>query len=247
MNLQIGVLTIGSLYWDKKRHREKWRRNRLQIKNEAAVTVPIRYGRKSNTRGDTYTMVFSPGCVKGQAKAVPCVRSISSVEGLIGEAEALWRAECKEGAKLISKQKTSASWGCVALIAHPKFERNGEGIRLGTLFDGWKAHVSHEQNYSELSDYGAFDGSSVNSDGILQIDWPELADGSGPLALDLLLATVTKPEVDANSREYPSVAMVAEAWKRGDEKYVRYFWCNRSHGIHTFQDDDIVTFLNTCS
>ena len=58
--IRIGVLIIGSLYWDEKEHRETWRRDRLVDLGDATrVHVPIRYGRLSRKRGCTYTMVFS--------------------------------------------------------------------------------------------------------------------------------------------------------------------------------------------
>lgn len=57
---RIGVLIIGSLYWDDdKPHREEWRRDRLRMDNRQYVKVPIRYGRYSETRKG-YTMVFPP-------------------------------------------------------------------------------------------------------------------------------------------------------------------------------------------
>ena len=46
---------------------------------------------------------------------------------------------------------------------------------------------------------------------------------------------------DARLRgKYPSSVKIAEAWNTpGGRKEVKYFWCNRAHGITTFQDAEI--------
>ena len=69
MPLNGGILIVGSLLWDERR--EGWRRSRLDMESAELVTAPIRYGRQSETRGNTYTMVFSRGCDTGKAMVVP--------------------------------------------------------------------------------------------------------------------------------------------------------------------------------
>src|SRR5580692_12520499 len=56
LTLSIGVLIIGSLYWDPRR--QGWRDSRLDVDNVFNVHAPIRYGRRSTGRGHTYTMVL---------------------------------------------------------------------------------------------------------------------------------------------------------------------------------------------
>ena len=63
--LLLGVLIIGSLYWDRACHRTNWRRDRLDQCRGRHVRAPIRYGRRSKTRGCSYTMVFSSGLGAG--------------------------------------------------------------------------------------------------------------------------------------------------------------------------------------
>jgi len=58
-----------------------------------SVTAPIRYGRRSEMRGKTYTMVFSNAIGDGRAIAVRCAHPVSSIDDLISEAEHLWAAE----------------------------------------------------------------------------------------------------------------------------------------------------------
>ncbi len=59
MSLRGGVIIIGSLLWDNKISRQEWRKNDLYNRNRFKVNVPIRYGRCSDTRNNTYTMIFS--------------------------------------------------------------------------------------------------------------------------------------------------------------------------------------------
>lgn len=59
--MRIGILIIGSLYWEMTEYRGNWRENRLDVAGECHVRVPIRYGRRSRNRGWSFTMVVSPG------------------------------------------------------------------------------------------------------------------------------------------------------------------------------------------
>jgi hypothetical protein len=73
LNLRTGVLVVGSLDWESTIYggafvatldpvRSNWRKTRLKVDKRSTqyVRVPIRYGRLSESRGNTYTMVFSP-------------------------------------------------------------------------------------------------------------------------------------------------------------------------------------------
>src|SRR6266436_291433 len=76
--LTAGVLIIGSLLWDSEKERPAWRGARLNVAAAQTVTAPIRYGRLSESRDNSYTMVFSRMCPAGQAKLVPCSNTIST-------------------------------------------------------------------------------------------------------------------------------------------------------------------------
>lgn len=115
--LSVGILIIGSLLWDERR--QAWRNARLDMASIDTVTAPIRYGRLSSSRGNTYTMVFSRLCKPGQAKLVHCSHTVSSPEDLIAEAEYLWKAE-QPGA---DAGRIAVNWGCVGLLSNP--ERGG--------------------------------------------------------------------------------------------------------------------------
>ena len=61
----LGVLIIGSLFWDNST-RDEWRRDRLDLERRQYVRAPIRYGRQSTGRGCSYTMVFSAGLCEAE-------------------------------------------------------------------------------------------------------------------------------------------------------------------------------------
>ena len=145
--LSVGVLIVGSLYWDLAPHRKDWRANRLNPDDERFVRAPIRYGRRSSTRGCSYTMVFSLGVVgadqSGRAIVVPCKHRAHGIDDLSREAECLWAAERKPGAQTGS---LSADWGCVALLVNPN---RAESEPVRKLSSGWTDRVSNERCYGQ--------------------------------------------------------------------------------------------------
>ena len=218
MPLSVGVLIIGSLYWDQTGGRDGWRATRLQREHGWLVKAPIRYGRLSQNK--TYTMVFAElgeGQL-GQARVLQCRNSVSSIQELVIEAEWLWAAERRNSQRL----GISSDWGCVALLCNPGSEIQQE------LLDGWARHVGFN--------YRADSGRRVDSRGILQIDWPLLSDDTGPVPLDMLLATSNNP-----TGHLPSVEAIAEAWKLHGDNYFRK---NRAHSIYTFEDDALARVLD---
>ena len=229
--MKIGVLMIGSLYWDQAR--KDWRRDRLVGINPLRVRAPIRYGLLSSTRGDTYSMVFSAGIEKekfGQAIAVPCRQRATTFDDLLEEARYLWAAEnnCER------MEQICASWGCVALLPNPRRE-----LPRGVLAD-WKVHVAHECRYPQLK-HARGEPAAVSECGILNIPWPQLLDGA-ELEFDALLGTATDPTI--NSGDYPSAQMIASAWAEHQENaHVEYFDNNVSNGITTWQDREIKHWL----
>ncbi len=260
MKLRVGVLVVGSLDWeskdydlsfprelDEKDHerigrRTKWRRNRLRTDaaSEFVVRVPIRYGRKSGNRGNTFTMVFSPEYENrlGVAKAILCAAEVSSIRELVAEAEELWVAESSNS----QRGKLSSSWGCVALVAPDDFLNHPDQFERRALLEGWAARASQEESYGKLK-FSDEDirvaGGPVIANGCLRMGWPKLLDGN-PLPLDLLLATPTDPEI--GSKNYPTAEDIAKAWNCAP-KFVYYFRYNASVGIQTADDNAIERLL----
>ena len=222
----LGVLIIGSLYWDNSIRdsiRDKWRRERLDLERRQYIRAPIRYGRRSARRGDSYTMVFSAGLREadfGTAIAVPC-RS----RDLIAEATSLWEAESG------IRGAVSGNWGCVGLLVNP------HGGLPGEQRERWSRLVDGRPLYGRLAHVEG-EPQAVDKAGLLQIRWPRLTGGQ-PLALDALVATATDATLVAGTR-YPTAGEVAQAWTtRQGSEHIRYFRGNRQNGIFTFQDDDI--------
>jgi hypothetical protein len=197
--------------------------------NSLPVTAPIRYGRKSTSRGDTYTMVFSRGCPSGQAVVVPCAATVSSIEDLVTEAERLWTAELNSRTIVLS---VSASWGSIALLPNP-----GVVVPQGIL-DGWAERISGEPKYGGVPQANG-EGQLISRAGILQIAWPRPVSEDENRLPDLLLATATHPTLQGSPSDYPSVEMIAHAWKNDTDNNVEYFRQNMAHGIRTFQDEAI--------
>ena len=224
--MQIGVLIIGSLYWDDSAPRCAWRTERLDPKGQLRVKAPIRYGRRARKRGNSYTMVFSSGLAEGQfgtAIAVPF-----KSEDLLNEADHLWAAERDATNGL--NGCISASWGCIGLLENPMAPLHREHR------ERWIARVRQEPRYGHL-EHGRDEAAAVDRIGFLNIDWPNTTNGS-PLEWDALLAAATCPTLDDG--EYPSSRNIADAWNtpKGNN-YVKYFWNNRENGITTFQDTEI--------
>jgi len=110
--MQAGILIIGSLFWDAQPRRKTWRKSRLIVQKTIRVAVPIRYGRRSSTRENTFTMTFANGEPDGRGLLVPCRADISDIHAFLTEAEALWKAEdCAASDGSIGK-----SWGHVGIL-----------------------------------------------------------------------------------------------------------------------------------
>ena len=229
--IQIGVLIIGSLYWDMKKHRSKWRRKHLECQHLRYVRVPIRYGRRSCSRGCSYTMVISAGLGEDQfgcGIVIPC-----KSQNLINEAECLWTAERPDDSK--PNGRISASWGRIALLV------NRDSPEANKIRDEWKERVSRESNYVQSIESAVGEKAAVNKCGFLNIPWPKTKDGS-ELEFDAILATATNPKIVSGA--YADVQNIADAWKTSDGKrFVCYFYNNQDCGIKTFQDNDIESLL----
>jgi hypothetical protein len=229
--LNGGILIVGSLLWDERR--EGWRRSRLDMESAESVTAPIRYGRQSETRGNTYTMVFSSGCDTGKATVIRCRHAASSSDDVICEAEHLWAAEQNAAVS----RTISANWGCVTLLFNP--ERNIPQAFL----TGWANRVAQIPNYGNMPQLPE-EGRLVSDGGLLQIAWPRRAADGSAVSLDFLLATATRPTLTGKRLSYPTVEMIANAWNADTGNHVEYFWKNNDHGIQTFQDNAILQLLN---
>lgn len=230
-------MMIGSLYWDKKDVRINWRKSRL-ADEQFDVLAPIRYGRLSATRGNTYTMVFSRLCIRksygfGSAKVVTCKNKANNIEDIIEEAKFLWAAERNKDKM---NNKFWASWGAIGLLCNPRtsFPAN--------YFSNWTNITTNSDSYGNIS-HTKSETPVLSKGGFLKLPWPIIINQGKPLALDIILATATDPTLDINTGAYPKAKVIAEAWKKDNQRNDDYFWENRKHGIHTFQDKAIDNIL----
>jgi hypothetical protein len=233
MSLDLGVLIIGSLYWDDRKSRRDWRSNRLCMGRGWIVSSRIRYGRRSESRGCTYTMVFSlsADCAAGTARIVSCRKQIASIDDLKAEAAELWAAEDDGGQ---ANGNIAAGWGCVGLIANPKSD-------CAEIVEGWVDFVGSGK-YDKAP--AVLDNVIDREKGLLKIPWPRLTDGREPAPLDLLLATTTVPTLlTVPPCAYASPEVIAEAWGQDTDDRVEYFRKNRQNDITTFQDREILDHL----
>ncbi len=234
--VKIGVLIVGSLYWDLESPRPRWRAERLDCAHQEHVRVPIRYGRRSTKRGYSYTMVVSPALGAdelGTAIAVP-YHSCNLVE----EAEELWAAE--DNSNNAPTGRISAGFGCVALLENPDLLLSDE------LRKAWTGRVEREEDYKTPIRMDGEDRDVVDPrSGFLTIDWPRTVAGP-PLGWSALLVTATSPRgPQRSSRRHPSPREIADAWNIPEDRDSRsrrtvdYFWKNRENGITTHQDPEI--------
>lgn len=156
MSLTIGILVIGSLYWDNDK-RERWRESRLRRQDEILVAVPIRYGRLSTKgrREDTYTMVFSSSLGEfGTAKVLRCIHDVMCPTDLLDEARSLWAAEDPNA----STNSMASGFGCVVLL------RNPNGTAANAFVEEW-AREAHFKTMSRKIEEGRL----ISDQGLLQI------------------------------------------------------------------------------
>ncbi len=208
-SLRSGVLIIGSLLWDND-IRESWRESHLVINEKIYVKTPIGFGRRSQSRGNTFTMTFRDDGRLGQAVLVPCATLIEGVEGLSREAEALWQAEQRSA----TEGCIGSSWGCVGVL-----------VRDENLFND----MSVWRNYFHQKMQG-LSISPVDEDGRLHIPWPVTTALNTPVDLDIILAVATVANGNFDFCE------IADAWINQNEGHEHYFFENVRHGIRTPED-----------
>jgi hypothetical protein len=239
MLLRLGILIAGSLDWRNEPYRVAWRKLRLIPEDGIPVRAPIRYGRLS--RSNTYTMVFAPSSPAGQAKVRRCLHPVSSIADIVDEAKALWVAERPANSQPLAGRAHSADWGCVALLANP------ESMTSHRFLDDWAKRIALERNPDgsptyDSTFYRVKGASAICNRGLLQIAWPTRCDSSAAFdRCDLLLATATRPTPDHASGDFPTPAVIAEAWNRAGN--ANYFRINRKHSLYSFEDEEIESFL----
>lgn len=234
MALKGGVIIIGSLLWDISTIRKRWREDDLCYENRFKVYLPIRYGRRSRTRENTYTLVFSNKCYSkryglGTGWILPVRAEINSFGDLKAEAQKMGESEgIGEG--------LSKSWGSVALLLNPN-----KKIDNSIIMQWAKRMVYGLSNHHLFTKKLKSEKASIDSNGFLKIRWPEEVIPKNIIKkLDLLIATAVVPTLIKG--RYPTAYQIADAMQNA--KYYDYFQRNRKYDITTFQDQRISTRIN---
>jgi hypothetical protein len=216
------ILIIGSLLWDEER--AAWRSSRLSSDERQLVRTPINYGRRSHSRGNTFTMTFIPNAPLGQGVLLPCKNPVLTFEDLLTEAQELWRAEAKTVAR-----------GCIGvLFREPKAKTESLGKAWGCVGVLFRDPASgYAQNWCEVFRKKASPVSPVDDRGILGIPWPETTERVAADA-DFILGTATRRECES-----PSVKDIVDAWLNQVGGHEHYFFKNVEAGIRTHQDGAI--------
>ena len=217
--MKCSILVIGSLLWEDG-PKEAWRQDRLRLLDRQTVRAPIRYSRRSTTWANTFTMVLDPAVPAGRAFLVPSVREVETIEDLVDEAEALWRAERNQTAG----SGICAEWGCVGAL----FRGDLDDARI---VNGWSQHFRS----------ACAPTAPVRQNGTLGIAWPVSVTDGTPVAADVILATATQAEVSR-----PTSDQIADAWIKQDQGHERYFFLNVQNGIRTADDQWIAQRMLTC-
>lgn len=229
--LKGGVLIIGSLLWENDLIRKKWRQDFLEEKNKIETKAPIRYGRISNSRNFTFTMIFSNDCnekkLLGNAFFLPFKKNPVDIKEIQKNAFELIKSEHKK--KQINFNRFHWSWGALALVVNPKslIEKKEQ---INHLLNFWLKQ--YDESFDPMEYKVNKETPVINKQGILLFDWTnELKD------FDFVITTVTKPNVN----QYPTAKTIAD--KILTNEYSTYFENNLREGISTFQDADIKTLI----
>lgn len=235
------VLIIGSLLWDKKKHRIEWRKNRLLINKKIHVFAPICYGRESGIKENkNYTMVLSSNLEKnkkfGTAFLIPFKeQSIKTFEDILNEARKLSSAENsnENGDNKLCKGN-KVKWCTIGIIFNPKLEK----VKKDKLLEKLQQKIKDENGLKDYMEYciNGKEKSILSEKGEILINWLKTVNPKNQNKLnelDFILATCTKQ----NIKEYPKIKELREAISKDTRDY---FFNNIMNGITTYQDREII-------
>lgn len=226
MELKGAVLIIGSLLWDNA-DRRRWRDARLDLARQQRVWAPIRYGRLSDSRSKTHTMVVSRLCYRhtrlGTGWIVPFSHPIRSPDDLIVEARCLASAEGLRAAEW--------DWGAIGILTKPRVG----GIK--EIKSEWaKYFTSRTKKCKVFHRHAPSEGPAVSRRGVLALKWPKLVKTEKPLAnVDIIFATPTAAHLD--KKKYPRPREIGETYV--ERRNPEYFLKNVCAGIRTAHDPAI--------
>lgn len=243
MNLKGGIIIIGSLLWDNSKKREAWRNSYLDVENKIAIKLPIRYGRISSSRMNTYTMIYSAKLEKGEygeGIILKFKKTIEDFEYLIDILENTIRVErdkTKDEWKYIKKGEVFTlnwDWGVLGLCINPKHKNdNNYSQDISLIAKYWKSNLS-DFNPRKFANLG--EDLFINNSGIFEIDWiEEIGD------LDFIISAIIEPKPETQNSDYPDSEMITKRMYEGN--YYSYFVKNIENGISTKDDIGIIELI----
>ena len=241
MSFKIGVIVIGSLLWDEKPERILWRRE-LDLTKKKHIELPIRYGRISSSRENTYTMVFSNemNTIRnlGKGYVIPYKNIINSEQDFKIQILKLAKAE------KISTTRMSCSWGTVSILINPNIDQ----IKINQIKDYWirlveftKETKSTTQKEPKIKKFG-----SKNENKCISKNWALTINLDNQFnnelkEFDFLIATANSIKHKDNIEEYPTFKQIAKSIF--DNNHYDYFLRNRNEYIQTSHDKKIMKVL----
>src|SRR5690606_17610449 len=219
MNFKGGTIIIGSLLWDKTPIRHKWRTLCLnEISTKTPVKVKIRYGRQSQSRQNTYSMIFSnhPTTEYGQAyilgfkEIIKNARILESQAFALASAEGLWE----------DKPSLNKAWGTVGLLVNPNIDSKDKA-GADIIKKRWTEIYQNYTNIFKSTKY-CIDNEPpvIDANGFLNIDWTEEMND-----YDFLIATPVVP----NIKKALTAKEIAD--KMNENNYFEYFDNNIANDI----------------
>jgi len=244
MKLKAGIIIIGSLLWDNSKKRKFWRKNYLN-KRKINVSLPIRYGRISSSRMDTYTMTYCPKLNKkdyGQGIILEFKDPITSLDHLKEISENTIRVErdkTKEEWKVIKSGEPFTlnwNWGVLGICINPKHKQEDVFSKdISEILELWKnSLVNFNPNKFSLNGEPLM----INKDGVFVIDWTESIN-----KFDFLISVIVEPNTETEDGKYPDANRIAKKMYEGN--YYSYFINNIENSIHTNVDEEIKRLIKS--
>jgi hypothetical protein len=242
MKLTGGIIIVGSLIWEDHLDFEKngenfirrdWRSQNL-IAEPVYTPVPIRYGRKSSTRKDTYSMIFDNASefALGQGIILEFQEVINSFEDIERQSIALAIAE---GIYKPANKRITCNWGSVGILINPKLNSDNFG-KFEFISKKWSEIYQGYSDTFKASEYQCKEDAPppIDQNGFLKIKWQDEMN-----KFDILLATPVIPD----PKKSLTPKQIAD--KMIEKHYDTYFKNNIAHKITTSQDEKISENLPT--
>ena len=249
-----GVITMGSLFWENGRNclptqkaiklggkRTKWRNENLVISNSEKIQLPIRYGKKSSTRKNTYTMVFSSLALDKESHGliIPYKEEIDFSNYLNFERQAQKLADVEGISK--GDNRLRKHWGCIGIYINSGSAK----VKVDILNSYWKSLRLTDGEYAKL-DPEKIRFYELEKDGdfsLLDKNYCLIPKVEINTRLDFLFFLYMKAEHRNKEKQkrYPTPQEIAEEINRSG--YETYYKENVKSEITTFEDNDINGFL----